>query len=145
MIRLLMAASIAIHDYLTCYMPTNKIRDRVYTREGLKWGIPAMLLAIPYFGIALWLAKIIETGAPGWLNIAVLICLWSGFKMLWLGPISLIKLARVRAQEFAARRRSLHHDHQQLPAPLALPAGSVVLERLEVPLDRTRQPRPGPP
>ena len=106
MIRLLMAASIAIHDYLTRYMPTNKIRDRVYTRDGLKWGIPAMLLAIPYFGIALWLARIIETGAPGWLNVAVLICLWSGFKMLWLGPISLIKLARVRAQEFAARRRS---------------------------------------
>lgn len=26
--------------------------------------------------------------------------------MLWLGPISLIKLARVRAQEFAERRRS---------------------------------------
>ena len=86
MIRLLLAVSIAISDYLRRYMPTNKIRDRVYTREGLKWGIPAVLLAVPYFGIALWLSRIIETGAPGWLNVAVLICLWCGFKMLWLGP-----------------------------------------------------------
>ena len=108
MIRLLLAVSIAISDYLRRYMPTNKIRDRVYTREGLKWGIPAMLLAIPYFGIALWLAEIIETGAPGWLNVAVLICLWSGFKMLWLGPISLILLARVRIQEHGRRRE----DHE---------------------------------
>lgn len=112
MIRLLMAASIVVHDYLTRHMPTNTIRDRVYTREGLKWGIPAMLLAIPYFGIALWLAKLIETGAPGWLNVPVLICLWSGFKMLWLGPTCLIKLARVRAQEFAARRRSRKRTNQ---------------------------------
>jgi hypothetical protein len=112
MIRLLMAASIAIHDYLTRYMPTNRIRDRVYTRDGLKWGIPAMLLAIPYFGIALWLARIVETGAPGWLNVAVLICLWSGFKMLWLGPISLIKLVRVRAQEFAALHRNRKNTNQ---------------------------------
>ena len=88
------------------YAPTNLLLNAIRTRRGLKWGIPAMLLAIPYFGIALWLARIIETGAPGWLNVAVLICLWSGFKMLWIGPISLIKLARVRAQEFAARRRS---------------------------------------
>ena len=112
MIRLLLAASVAISDYLRRYMPTNKIRDRVYTREGLKWGIPAVLLAVPYFGIALWLSRIIETGAPGWLNVAVLICLWSGLKMLWLGPISLIKLARVRAQEFAARRRSRKNTNQ---------------------------------
>ena len=101
MIRLLMVASIAIHDYLTRYMPTNKIRDRVYTREGLKWGIPAVLLAVPYFGIALWLSRIIETGAPGWLNVAVLICLWCGFKMLWLGPISVVMLIRARIREWA--------------------------------------------
>ena len=101
MIRLLLAASVAISDYLRRYMPTNKIRDRVYTRDGLKWGIPAMLLAIPYFGIALWLARIIETGAPGWLNVAVLICLWCGFKMLWLGPISVVMLIRARIREWA--------------------------------------------
>ncbi|WP_187994870.1 sulfate permease [Schaalia sp. JY-X159] len=105
MIRLLLAVSIAISDYLRRYMPTNKIRDRVYAREGLKWGIPAMLLAIPFFGIALWLARIIENGAPGGLNVAVLICLWSGFKMLWLGPISVVRLIRARIRERTRRHR----------------------------------------
>ena len=101
MIRLLLAACVAISDYLRRFMPTYKIRDRVYTREGLKWGIPAVLLAVPYFGIALWLSRIIETGAPGWLNVAVLICLWCGFKMLWLGPISVVMLIRARIREWA--------------------------------------------
>jgi hypothetical protein len=48
MIRLLLGASIAIHDVLRRYMPTNVIRDLVRTRRGLKWGVPAMLLAAPY-------------------------------------------------------------------------------------------------
>ncbi|MFT0848220.1 sulfate permease [Actinomycetaceae bacterium L2_0104] len=106
MIHLLIAASVAINEYLRRYMPSNIIRDRVRTRDGLKWGVPAMLLAIPYFGVALWLTTIIETGASGWLNVAVLICLWSGLKMLWLGPISLVLLIRSRAHEYAQHRRS---------------------------------------
>ncbi|CEI47057.1 Putative uncharacterized protein [Propionibacterium freudenreichii] len=105
MIRLLLAASIAIHDVLRRYMPTNVIHDLVRTRQGLKWGVPAMLLAVPYFAMAYWLTTLLAAGAPGWLNIGVLVCIWSGVKMLWLGPISLILLLHVRAQEFAARHR----------------------------------------
>lgn len=107
MIRLLLAASIAIHDVLRRYMPTNVVRDLVRTRQGLKWGVPAMLLAVPYFAVAYWLTSLLAGGAPGWLNLLVLVCIWSGIKMLWLGPISLVMLARVRAQEFAARRRQM--------------------------------------
>ena len=105
MIRLLLAASIHIRDFMRRYMPSNVITDLVRTRRGLKWGIPAMLLAIPFFGIALWLARIIENGAPGGLNVAVLICLWSGFKMLWLGPISVVRLIRARIRERTRRHR----------------------------------------
>jgi hypothetical protein len=106
MIRLLFAASIAIHDFLRRWMPTNVIRDLIHTRQGLKWGVPAMLLAVPYFAIAYWLTSLLANGAPGWLNLLVLLCVWSGFKMLWLGPISIVLLLRARAREFAARRRS---------------------------------------
>ena len=105
MIRLLMVASIFIQDFLRRWMLTNVIRDLVRTRRGLKWGVPAMLLAVPYFSVAYWLTTIIDTGAPKWLYLIVLICIWSGMKMLWLGPISLILLARDRAQEAAARHR----------------------------------------
>ncbi len=85
MIRLLFAASIAIHDFLRRWMPTNVIRDLIRTRQGLKWGVPAMLLAAPYFAAAYWLTTLLANGAPGWLNLLVLLCVWSGFKMLWLG------------------------------------------------------------
>ena len=98
MIRLLLAASVAISDYLRRYMPTNKIRDRVYAREGLKWGIPAMLLAVPYLGVAYWCTTLIDAGGPGWLNLVVLICVWSAFKMLWIGPVSVGLLIRIRRQ-----------------------------------------------
>lgn len=30
------------------WMPTNIVLDLIRTREGLKFGVPAMLLAIPY-------------------------------------------------------------------------------------------------
>jgi hypothetical protein len=110
MIRLLFAASIAIHDFLRRWMPTNVIRDLVRTRQGQKWGVPAMLLAVPYFAIAYWLTTLLASGAPGWLNLLVLLCVWSGFKMLWLGPISIVLLLRARAREFAARRRARRQE-----------------------------------
>lgn len=105
MISLLLAASIAVHDFLRRWMPTNVIRDLVRTRRGLKWGVPAMLLAVPYFAAAYWVTTLLANGAPGWLNLLVLLCVWSGFKMLWLGPISIVLLLHARAREFAARRR----------------------------------------
>ena len=79
MIRLLLAASIAIHDLLRLWMPTNVIRDLVRTRQGLKWGMPAMLLAVPYFATAYWLTTLLAGGASGWLNLLVLLCVWSGW------------------------------------------------------------------
>src|SRR5690625_7163063 len=41
--------AIAVAAYpLRRYLPTARIRDAVMTRRGLKWGVPALLLAIPY-------------------------------------------------------------------------------------------------
>lgn len=88
--------------------PTNRIRDAVYSRRGLKWGVPAMLLAAPYFGAIKFLTEYIEQAGPewGWLHLVVLLCAWNALKMLWLGPMSLIHLAHVRLREFAQRRRA---------------------------------------
>ena len=120
MIRLLLGASIAIHDVLRRYMPTNVIRDLVRTRRGLKWGVPAMLLAAPYLAMAYWLTTLLAGGAPGWLNLLVLLCVWSGIKMLWLGPISLILLARARIQEFAARSRQMKNERAECDSEVAM-------------------------
>ena len=116
MIRLLLAASIYIRDFLRCYMPSNVIADLVRTRRGLKWGIPAMLLAVPYLGVAYWCTTLLDAGGPGWLNLIVLICVWSGLKMLWLGPISLVLLIHARTREFVARRRENVAGNQRQPS-----------------------------
>ena len=49
MFRLIWFASIHIRIFMRRWMPTNIVLDKVRTRHGLKWGLPAMLLAIPYF------------------------------------------------------------------------------------------------
>lgn len=104
MFRLIWIASIHIRTFMRRWMPTNRLLDKVRTRKRLKWGVPAMLLAIPYLYLASLLAVIVRDGGPGWLNIFVLICMWSALKMLWIGPVSLILLARVRLHEHAQRR-----------------------------------------
>jgi len=97
MFRLLWIASIHTRTFMRRYMPSNIILDRVRTRRGLKWGPLAMLLAVPYIAAACWLSVFIEAGGPGWIHLLVLVCLWSAFKMLWVGPASLVLLFRARA------------------------------------------------
>ena len=64
MIRLLWAASVRTRHYLRRYMPTNITLDAIRTRRGLKWGVPAMLLAAPYLLVANICTNLIADGAP---------------------------------------------------------------------------------
>lgn len=48
MFRLICIASVYTRYFLRRYMPTNMFLDAIRTRRGLKWGVPAMLLALPY-------------------------------------------------------------------------------------------------
>lgn len=112
MFRLIWFASIHIRSFMRRWMPTNIVLDKVRTRRGLKWGIPAMLLAIPYLYAASLLIVIIRDGGPGWLNLVVLVAMWSALKMLWIGPVSLVLLARVRIHEHAERRAQRREARQ---------------------------------
>ena len=105
MIRLLWALSAQARYYLRRYMPTNIALDAIRTRRGLKWGIPAMLVAVPYFLAANYCLTLIEHGGPGWLNLLVLVFCWNALKFLIMGPISLVLLIRARLEESATRRR----------------------------------------
>ena len=96
MIRLLWALSAHARYYLRRYMPTNILADAIRTRRGHKWGPAAMLLAGPYFLLAVWFVHLIDTGGPGWLHLLVLLAIWNGFKMLWLGPLGIAWLLRAR-------------------------------------------------
>lgn len=104
MIRQLWTLSVHTRASLRRYMPTNVLLDAIRTRRGLKWGVPAMLLAVPYLLAASTLTTLIADGGPGWLNLLVLLCLWNTMKFIIMGPVSLILLAIVRAREAVPAR-----------------------------------------
>ena len=99
MFRLLWNLSIRVRLFLRTYMPTNILLNALRTRRGLKWGVPAMLIAVLYL-LGAWLLTVwIADGGPGWLNLVVLLFIWNALKFLVNGPISLISLIRARRAE----------------------------------------------
>lgn len=85
-------------------MPTNLVLDSIHTRRGLKWGVPAMLLAVPYGLAAVYCVELVERGAAAWLNLLAVFFVWNALKFLVAGPVTAIQLLRVRAREARARR-----------------------------------------
>jgi len=99
MLRLLWNLSIRVRLFLRTYMPTNILLNALRTRRGLKWGVPAMLIAMPYL-LGAWLLTVwIADGGPGWLNLLVLLFIWNALKFLVNSPITLIALIRARIAE----------------------------------------------
>jgi hypothetical protein len=101
MVRLLWAISPVIRGFLARWMPTNRLLAAIRTRRGLKWGVPAMTLGVAYFFVAACLVAAIRDGDPAWLNALVLLACWNGLKFLWIGPVSVVRLARCRWVERA--------------------------------------------
>ena len=99
MFQLLIAFVSRIYAFFQRSMPTNILIRATHTRRGLKWGVPAMLLAVVYGVIAAVLAQWVAGGGPGWVNLLVLLCLWNALKFVVNGPITVVRLARVRARE----------------------------------------------
>ncbi len=103
MFQLLIVFVSRIYAFFQRTMPTNILIRATRTRRGLKWGVPAMLLAVVYIVIAAALAQWVA-GAPSWINVLVLVCLWNALKFVVNGPITLVRLLRVRALERRLRR-----------------------------------------
>lgn len=99
MFQLLIAFISRIYAFFQRTMPTNMMIRATHTRRGLKWGLPAMLLAVVYVVIAAALAQWVAGGAPSWINLLVLVCLWNALKFAVNGPTTLVRLVRVRALE----------------------------------------------
>jgi len=113
MFRLLWSGSVAARYYLRRYMPTNIALDAIRTRRGLKWGIPAMLLAVPYLYVASVCVTVINEGGPGWLHLLVILFIWNALKMLWIGPISLVRLAVTRRRDHRPEGRPIRPHAQR--------------------------------
>lgn len=108
MIRLLWNASIHIRAFLRTWMPSNIVLDVIRRRQNLRWGVAAMMLAVPYFALAYWCRTMIEAGGPGWLNLIVLICIWSALKFIVIGPVSVVLLAKARLRERGEQRTAVN-------------------------------------
>ena len=80
------------------YAPTNLLLNAIRTRRGLKWGVPAMLLAVGYFYSASICTTIINDGGPGWLYLLVLLFVWNALKFLRIGPVSLLLMPTSRTR-----------------------------------------------
>ena len=104
MFRLIWTLSVHTRDYLHRYMPSNRLLTAIRTRRGLKWGIPAMLVALPYILIASICSGSAADGGPGWLHLVVLLGCWSALKFILMGPISVALLVRARIREAMIRR-----------------------------------------
>lgn len=105
MIRLIWNLSVRTRLFLRTWMPTNILLDTIRTRRGLRWGVPAMLLAVPYLLIASLCVQAIADNRPGWLHLVVLWSIWNALKMLWIGPVSVVLVIGARLRERAERRR----------------------------------------
>lgn len=92
------------HYSVRRFMPTNIALDALHTRRGLKWGVPAMLIAVPYIFAAMLSAGLVEAGGSGWLNLLTVLFAWNALKFIIAGPATLIRLASVRSREARARR-----------------------------------------
>lgn len=95
---------------LNRYLPSLRLIQRVvHRRDSHRWGVPAMLLAVPYFLVANFIKGILEDGGGAWLSVPLLWCLVMGIAFAALGPISLLLLAKARAREAFARWNERRH------------------------------------
>lgn len=85
------------------WAPSNLLLDRIRTRRGLKWGVPAMLLAAPLLLSAAICSELAKHDGYGALYLLALLLIWDAFKFLMIGPISLILLGVVMWRESRSR------------------------------------------
>ncbi len=113
MFRLIWTLSVRARDFLHRYMPSNRLLAAIRTRRGLKWGLPAMLVAIPYFLVAAVCFDLAADGGPGWLHLVVLWGCWNALKFIVMGPNSVVLLVRVRIREAMIRRYQRHETRAE--------------------------------
>lgn len=105
MFRLIWAASVRTHSILS-YAPTNLLIAATRTRRGLCWGVPAILVAVPYWFVANWCITTIDSGGPSWLNLLVFLATWNMLKLIVNGPITALLLLHTWTREAAIRCRT---------------------------------------
>lgn len=82
----------ALHCYLQAYAPTNVLARQV--RSGPpRWRTVAALSLLAAFAIVAVhaLGEAVANGAPGWLNLVVLLLAWDAIKLLFLALLAAMR------------------------------------------------------
>lgn len=79
------AAVAAVHRYLQYYAPTNVLVRRVRAQEP-RWRTVIMLagLAVGLLLVMHAVTVALASGAPGWLNLVVILLAWDALRVAWL-------------------------------------------------------------
>lgn len=86
-----------IHGHAKAYAPTNIAIAYLRTPRGLKWAIPAALVAVPAYLYLAWLmTALVDVGAPRWLLVVTLICFVDACKFAALALISPVLMLTAR-------------------------------------------------
>lgn len=117
MFALIIIAVSRIRRFVRTWAPSNILLDWLQTRRGLEWGTRAMLIGVLYFAVAYWCTVLIDNGGPGWLHLIVLVGVYNGFRFLFNGPVSLVRLRAARRREGNEQR--LQEQVDEAPEALA--------------------------
>lgn len=88
------AAVAATHRYLQAYAPTNVLTRQVQARRP-RWRTAAALSLLAAFAVVAVhaLGAAVANGAPGWLNLVVLLLAWDAIKLLFLALLVALRRA----------------------------------------------------
>ena len=143
MFRLIWTLSVRTRDFLHRYMPSNRLLSAIRTRRGLKWGLPAMLVAAPYILAISICSGLVADGGCGWLYLIVLWGCWNALKFILMGPISVALLVHARIREAMIRcdqRREARTSTRTAHARVGRRPGNIAVQ--EAAAIRLRRPPP---
>jgi len=106
MIRLTFLLTARLYWWFGDHAPSNRLIRRVRTQPRLMWTPISLAVAVGYLAAVIGVSAAIDHGAPRWLYAAVLMAAWSGLKIGWLVPASLVWAARVRWSRRAMTART---------------------------------------
>lgn len=120
MIWLIIIAILVAMRLLRPWLPANMLLSWLRTRQGLEWGIRAMLIGIAYLAIAYWCRTLVEGGGPEWLHLVVVIGIYNGLRFIFNGPVSMIRLRAARRNERLTQQRTPGVERPLTPESVAM-------------------------
>ena len=114
MFRFIRMLSIHARDFFQHCVPSNRLLAATRTRQGLKWGVPAMLVAVPYLPVVDACTIPIDCGSPSGSTWSC--CGVAGISSIFFnGPVSLFCLVRAVTRESVTNQAVRLQGRRRVP------------------------------